>query len=170
MASIEDTLPYILKNEGLFIDNPIDPGGATMKGITLRMLSSYLGRPATVQELKNMTDQTVTAIYKKYFYDPLRIAELPLVQGICLMDMGVNRGCESAIKNAQWALGIHQDGVMGDQTIQALSVADPRAFVLQFVTCLKESYIKIVEAKPNQISFLSGWMNRLLKMFTLVNS
>ena len=49
---IED---IVLVNEGSFTDNPVDPGGPTNFGVTLHTYSGFLGRPATTDELKAMT-------------------------------------------------------------------------------------------------------------------
>ena len=62
--NFEKSLEIILHHEGGFVDHPEDPGGATNKGITLDTYSGYLGRKATVDELKNIPDDHVKDIYK----------------------------------------------------------------------------------------------------------
>jgi len=38
MARFEDALPTVLRHEGLYSEDPADPGGATNYGISLRFL------------------------------------------------------------------------------------------------------------------------------------
>ena len=60
MASIDKLIPFILKWEGGFVNDPTDRGGATNKGVTIATYEAYcrqkgLPRP-TVEQLKNIPD------------------------------------------------------------------------------------------------------------------
>ena len=41
MADIKKLIPFLLKWEGGFVNDPVDLGGATNKGITIKTFISY---------------------------------------------------------------------------------------------------------------------------------
>ena len=56
----ESSLAHVLKSEGLWSDNPLDSGGATMKGITLAVFKEWKrNQYLTKDDLKNISDQDV---------------------------------------------------------------------------------------------------------------
>ena len=71
MAALISVLPHVLKSEGGFVNHPNDRGGATNMGITLRTFERYLGRPASINELKNIDDKQVMDIYEKRYFKPM---------------------------------------------------------------------------------------------------
>ena len=72
-ASLRETLHY----EGGWSDHPKDPGGATMKGITLETFRRY--RPmATKAELRAISDADVERIYRAGYADPVAFDALPV--------------------------------------------------------------------------------------------
>ncbi len=42
--NFKDSLDYVLKHEGGWADNPKDPGGVTMKGVTLATYRRNFGK------------------------------------------------------------------------------------------------------------------------------
>ena len=64
-----EALAHTLQFEGGWANNPNDPGGATMKGITQRTFNQYLGRQASQEELRHISDAEVAAIYRKLYWD-----------------------------------------------------------------------------------------------------
>src|SRR5665213_3230783 len=93
MASIVPAMPYMLLNEGGYVNNPHDPGGPTNLGITIHTLSAYLGRPASIADVKALTIATVTPIYKHNYWDMLNLDSIT-DQGCAtaIFDMCVNFG------------------------------------------------------------------------------
>ena len=55
MANHKILAPFILSHEGGFSNNPKDPGGATMRGVTLATSRSVYGSKKTVADLKRIT-------------------------------------------------------------------------------------------------------------------
>jgi len=84
------------RGEAGFVDNPHDPGGPTNKGITLRTLSSYLNRAASLGELRNLSDATAGAIYKSRYWDPLHLDNISVGLDLMLFDISVNSGPKEA--------------------------------------------------------------------------
>ena len=63
-------------SEGGWSDHPSDPGGATMKGVTLRTYAAWRklhGQPEpTKADLKVISDDEVSAIFKAQYWDAAR--------------------------------------------------------------------------------------------------
>ncbi|TJX19974.1 MAG: hypothetical protein E5W21_34525, partial [Mesorhizobium sp.] len=57
------SLALVLKSEGGWSDNPADPGGATMKGVTLANFRRYVKASATKADLRKISDEQVATVY-----------------------------------------------------------------------------------------------------------
>ena len=71
MNVFEKAMEFVLPHEGGFVHHKNDRGGATNKGITQNTLSGYLGRKATIDDVKNLDTDTARDIYKTMFFDPI---------------------------------------------------------------------------------------------------
>ena len=71
MADIKKLIPFILKWEGGFVNDPDDLGGATNKGVTIGTFEGFCktkGRPKpTVTDLKNISDEDWEEIIKSLY-------------------------------------------------------------------------------------------------------
>ena len=54
MANVEHLAPLILKWEGRFVNDPLDHGGATNKGVTIATYRQVYGQYKTVEDLKKI--------------------------------------------------------------------------------------------------------------------
>jgi lysozyme family protein len=93
----EDFFPRVMEfvyaREGGFANHSQDPGGATNMGITIGTLSRWLGRKATVEDVKNLTKEEATKIYRAYYWEPSgasKATDYPTA--LLLMDSGVLHG------------------------------------------------------------------------------
>lgn len=141
-------LDHILKYEGGYVDHPSDPGGATNMGITIGTLSSWLGRPASKQEVKDLTRRQVEAIYRNNYWNVVKGDRLADGFDLVVFDAGVNSGPSRGVKWFQKALGggVDVDGIMGSQT---MNEADAKA----------DGVAVIQKACANRLSFLKGLTN-----------
>lgn len=169
-ADIEDALIFTLKNEGGYVDNIHDSGGATNKGITIGRFSEYLGRKATKEEVKNIDHETVKLIYKKYYWDVMNLDKL-IDQSIAtaLFDMGVLCGTGTAARLCQEALGIAQTKKMDADTIDKLNAITDEAFIPKFAEKNIQRFEAIVQNKPTQKVFLKGWKSRANRLLSLID-
>lgn len=169
-ASFETALTYCLGNEGLFVDNPLDRGGPTYKGITIGLLQRYRGRPVTTLELKSLSDQDIRDIYFALFWEPLKISGLPQVIATAILDTAINQGQIPSIKLAQAALGpqILPDGILGPESLKSLDQVDPKMFIYAYVGEIQDKFARICKNAPNQTVFLEGWLRRSRRLFSLV--
>src|SRR5215813_7527318 len=94
MADIFDAcLAFTLREEGGYVDDPNDPGGATNMGITLATYRQWSDDPALgPAQVRGMTLRTARAIYRSLYWNPLRADALPAGVDLSVFDMGVNAG------------------------------------------------------------------------------
>lgn len=114
-------LAATLAHEGGWSKHPDDPGGATMKGVTLRVYSDWLGRQATEAELRAIPDEHLDAIYRTGYWDKVRGNDLPAGVDMVVFDMAVNAGPGVAARMLQRLVGAQPDGAIGPRTLAAVS-------------------------------------------------
>lgn len=133
--NLEQSIKHLLGNEGGYSNNPADPGGETMYGVTLRVARAY-GYTGT---MKDLPWRTAMDIYTKNYWAPIKADQLPDALRFHVFDAAVNSGPGQAVKWIQRAAGITQDGLIGPQTISAASRVTPAqysAIRLRFMTDL----------------------------------
>lgn len=124
-------LPYTLaqecprpndwSNPANFSDDPHDPGGATMCGITQGEYNAYrnsLHEPE--QDVQQITQSEGQAIYQANYWRP-HCPQLPIGLDLSFFDSSVNMGMKQATEILQFALEIAVDGVWGPQTAGAVA-------------------------------------------------
>ncbi len=172
MTNFEWAMNQILSVEGGFSNDPLDRGGITNFGITQSLMSSYLGRTATIEDMKALTPEKAAEIYCRFFWDPMLLDQVkdPRIAYI-LFDQAVNRGVRVAVKNMQETLNknlktpdILEDGMMGPRTITILNDQDPTELGLWYIERCQAAYARVVEYNQSQSRFLRGWLARTHKL------
>ena len=125
----EKCLKFTLQFEGGFVNNPKDPGGPTNLGVTQATLSNFIGRQATIAEVKALTAATVAPIYKLKFWDHVGGDNLPEGIDLAVFDFGVHSGPSRGVMGLQRALNLADDGKPGPVTFAAAGKADAKATV-----------------------------------------
>lgn len=166
MADYRILKPFILKWEGGFVNDPNDSGGATNKGVTLATYRRYKGEDATVADLKAITDEDWTAIYKQMYWDKFKADQIAsqTVANLCVDWLWMSG--TKAIKYVQRLIGATEDGIVGKQTLARLN-AKGDGLVLPIYNYRKDFYHRIVASRPSQKRFLRGWINRLNALMEL---
>src|SRR5688500_7220555 len=96
MITDQSIIDMILRHEGgRFTDDPTDAGGPTRWGITIPVLSQFLGRKATKADIIALTMDTASRIYRMLFVAPF--SRLPDPLRVNVIDMGVNAGQKRAV-------------------------------------------------------------------------
>jgi lysozyme family protein len=124
-ANFEACLSLVLRHEGGWSDHPRDPGGATMKGVTLATYTDFLGRPATKAELKAIPDQHLETIYWHGYWVPCRCDDLAAGLDYAVFDAAVNSGPKRAAQWLQRVAGAVVDGQVGPATLAAVNKLEP---------------------------------------------
>ncbi|MDX8438343.1 glycoside hydrolase family 108 protein [Mesorhizobium australafricanum] len=152
-------LALVLKSEGGWSDNPADPGGATMKGVTLANFRRYVKADATKADLRKITDEQCATVYRRFYWDAIAGAELPDGVDYAVFDFAVNSGPGRAAKYLQAACGpsVSQDGRIGPATLAAVHAKPPAVII----DTLCDARLKFLERLPTWPSFGRGWQSRV---------
>ena len=151
--TFNEIIETVLEHEGGYVNDPKDLGGETKYGITKRFYPDV--------DIKNLTIEQATEIYKKDYWDKNRVESLPQNLWHIYFDMCVNMGKRTAVKVLQRAAvnrgrNIEVDGGLGPMTIKALKGVEidrVRAYRVKF-------YVDLITAKPEQEKFFLGWFRR----------
>lgn len=171
--------------EGGYVNDPIDKGGETYKGIARKKNPQWKGWKI-VDELKaqrnfpdnlknhKLLNDLVPDFFKEVFWDTNNLDAVNN-QAIAneMYDTGVNAGSGYAAISLQRALNVTNmngklygdlkvDGNIGPVTVNCLN-NHPRIYnVLKALNVLQGAkYIDICEANPTQERFFHGWMERV---------
>jgi lysozyme family protein len=176
MAKFEDSVGYVMSNEGLGSDHPNDPGGVTYWGISIRFLES-VGEAGDIDKDGDVDADDVRALrrvdaivfYAERFWKPLSLDRLRS-QAVAtrVLDIAVNAGNTRAVKVLQKAVNsmtdegmrLKVDGKLGPKTRGAANSLDD----VELMAALREKhaafYKAIAKRNPALEVFLNGWLKR----------
>lgn len=164
-----ETSPYenikasVLESEGGFSNIAEDKGGATNRGVTLSTYSNFLGRPASVEELKNISDKDVDAIFNRYYKEAggNKIKD-PRIQEV-LTDQNYNKGT-AFLNRINDMLGTPRGASLSDEAIDKINQMNPDEFLTKVLSDERELYKQIARKDPSQKKFSEGWDARIQKL------
>lgn len=155
-GNFDACLAVTLPHEGGWSDHAKDPGGATMKGITLATFRRW--KPmATKAELRAISDADVRMIYAQDYWKPVRGNDLPAGVDLAVFDYGVNSGPLRAKKTLQSTVGVTADGQIGSETLLACK-AKPAADIVKGVCARRLSFLRGLKTFS---TFGKGWARRV---------
>lgn len=173
MAEFDKSIFHVLKNEGGFIDDPDDPGGATNYGLSRRWLTEHgidLGRGPgiiTVSDVKVLTLDLAKQLYYDHFWRPYCFSWLlDQVVATKVFDMTVNMGSVQAFKLVRNALidyrewDLPRTGLMDEALLEALNSIQPYRSLPAIIKESIRFYQVLAHVKPRQAKFLPGWIKR----------
>lgn len=153
MADFDRAFSALVENEGGYSNNPADPGGETMWGITQRVARSH-GYAGSMRELPL---SIARAIAKAEYWDPVKGDQLPEPLGFQVFDGAYNSGVAQASKWLQQAAGVTADGVIGPATLAAVAAAPALSLVAKY----NAARLLFLAKLPTWPSFGKGWANRI---------
>lgn len=175
LSSFDKAFAYTIVNEGSYSDHPADKGGATSGyGVTINELARWRKRPASKQDVKNMTEAEAKEIYTAWYWQPLGCHKIEAVNvAICMFDIGIVRGIGVPPKYAQRICNSHGfvlavDGHVGPKTLAAINSVSPATFIHEFAALTESGFRQIVQNNPSQAVFLKGWVRRAQRLLTLI--
>jgi len=155
--NFQRALSLVLKSEGLWSDNPADPGGATMKGVTLANFRRFVKPDATKADLRKITDEQVAQVYRRFYWDAISGSQLPGGIDYAVFDFAVNSGPDRAAKYLQGVVGAKQDGKIGPATLAAVKTM-MRATVINDLCDKRMAFLKGLKTWK---TFGKGWTSRV---------
>lgn len=176
MSNFDTAIITVLKHEGLFTNDPQDPGGATNYGVSLRWLKSVGDLNADgfmdgdfdhdgdvdVDDIKKMTKEDAIQLYRTHWWDNYsyeRITNQLIATKV--FDFAVNMGSKPAHRCLQRAIravnGIRllEDGIIGMKSLEAINTVYPDILLAAFKSEAAGFYRSL-----NKPHFIDGWLNR----------
>lgn len=134
MADFKISYAKTAINEGGYTNNPDDSGNwtggkkgvgnlvGTKNGVSAPVLSSFLRRNATIEDMKNISVDTCMTIYRKEYWNAIHGDEI-ISQEIAdsLYDSAVNFGVSAAVKIFQKSVSVPDTGKMDTLTLNKLN-------------------------------------------------
>lgn len=146
----------LMEHEGGYSNNPADPGGETMYGVTARVArkNGYTG------QMKELPLAIAKRIAKTEYWDAVRADALPDRVRFDVFDTCYHSGPDRAIKLLQQALGFvgrDVDGIFGKNTLARAMAANPDELDKKF-----NGYrLRFLASLGTWPSFSKGWVRRI---------
>lgn len=147
--NFDSAFEKVLGHEGGYVNHPLDPGTETKFGISKRTYP--------YEDIKNLTLVRAKDIYRKDFWDKAKCDKMPPAVAYAVFDAAVNSGISQSIKWLQRALGVTADGVVGPQTLTAITWANSEALLARFLGH-RLAFMTDLVTWP---SFGKGWSRRI---------
>ena len=125
--SFDTSIGRLLVNEGGYVNDPRDPGGETIWGVSRRSFPNFNGG-----DFRNATKEQAKDLYRTEFWDKVHADTLPALLQFQALDFAVNCGIGTAIRKLQAAAGVADDGVWGPHTQVAVAAMHPTALTFRF--------------------------------------
>ena len=161
MPNPQILIPFIKSWEGAYVNHPLDKGGPTNMGITLRVYRAVYGSKATIADLKALSEQEWQHIFLSLYWNAVKAPHIQS-QAIAnlLVDYAWGSGVNTAIRALQKILSTKADGIMGTKTISALNSRKPQLVFELLHKARTQKFLSIVKKSPAQEVFLAGWLRR----------
>lgn len=145
----KQALHFVLNQEGGFVDDPDDRGGATNKGVTQGTYDAYRkSNKKIIQTVKNITDAEVSDIYYNNYWLKAGCDKMTPIFAVIAFDTGVN---------------------MGIGKIKEFMKAAEYKSTDKFLLARIGKYVEFARV-GNQKKFLLGWLNRVFKLIEFVKT
>jgi Putative secretion activating protein len=166
MADVNKLVPFILKWEGGFVNDPHDLGGATNKGITIGTYRTYcqkkgLPKPE-IPELKKIPDKHWTDILKSMYWDRWKADRIKDQSVANILVDWVWASGSYGIKLPQKLLRVAVDGMVGPITLNAVNTYPDQRELFDNIRTERLAFIdRIVQSRPVNRKYERGWKNRI---------
>ena len=158
--NFDKSFALVLKSEGGYVNNPKDPGGETMMGVTKAAWSTWLKKTIMPGEMAKLTIVDITPFYKALYWDKSYCPKLPTGLDYMVFDASVNMGVGQSIRLLQKSLGCVADGAIGPNTMKAINDADVKTLIDKY-SAQKEMFYKSLGTFA---TFGRGWMSRVAQV------
>jgi lysozyme family protein len=153
-----------------YTDRPNDRGGPTRYGVTQALLSAFMGRPVTKDEMKALTlDLAIDVLHSEFCFKPKFYHVFDRLVRLCAIDFAIHSGAARGVRSLQYAAlpGPPYDGVLGPITARAANTADPEQIRRDMIAYRQRFLAKVVAQHPSQLEHLEGWIARTTTLLEL---
>jgi hypothetical protein len=137
LDNFEHALGFVLPHEGGYNNRKGD--SPTNYGIKQSVYSDYLGRPATIDDIKNMPMEHAKEIYRKQYWNPIEAHGLDLKPSVVAFDAAVNQG----------------------PTFARSMVGSTQGDIEKMLEARQQRYNEVIKNNPSKRRFKAGWDNRM---------
>ena len=161
MIGFDEVFTRLIGHEGGFSDDPKDPGNWTggRPGVG-KLLGTKYGIAANTYpdlDIKSLTLDQAKAIYRRDWWDKIHADQLPGAVAFQLWDFAVNAGITRAVISLQRAVGVADDGKLGQRTVAAVN-AMPVPDVLARFNAERLEFYASLSTWP---TYGKGWARRV---------
>ena len=154
--NFDKCMEMLLVHEGGYVNHPSDPGGMTNLGVTKKTYDHHHATDIDEEGMRNLTVQDVMPIYRTNYWERCRCQDLPSGVDWAVFDWAVNSGPGRSVKALQRAVGAFEDGIIGAQTLMAVTASQPHE-IINRIAVHRDSYYR--ELKHFD-TFGRGWIRR----------
>lgn len=168
MANIKDLVAFISRWEGGYVNDPADSGGPTNIGVTLdtwRKTGYDKNGDGIINEADVMRithEEMLQVVLKPHYWD---IWQADLIHNQSIANLVVDWTWLSGVRTiplVQEILGVKQDGIVGNQTLNALNSNPDQRLLFDAIKTKRVSDIHAICNKyPKNLRFKRGWLNRI---------
>lgn len=152
MPDFDKAFELVVGHEGGFVNDPADPGGRTIYGITERDHPDlWTAGPPSLNVCKQR--------YREQYWEPIKGDQLPWPMSLFVFDAAVNQGAKPAVMMLQRALDTAQDGILGRQTL-ALAAKATDWHLGRYMAFRALRY----QGTRNFDRFGEGWLTRIFRV------
>lgn len=162
-SNFDQSLALTLGYEGLFSDDPSDPGKATMCGITQAVYDvDRARRGLPLQSVRLSTEGERADIYRSRYWSRCSCDLLPMGVDYAVFDFAVNSGVSRAVTTMQQIIGAHPDGVAGRYTIAAVQSYVDQYNATALTDAICRARVVFLQGLSTFARFGAGWLTRVV--------
>lgn len=167
MADYKNIIAFIKRAEGGYVNDPLDIGGETNKGVTYKTWISVFGNNAH-EKFMIMNDEDWGVIFKKNYWNQMlgdqihsqRIADI-IVDWVWGSGKHYSEADVQDILIHAFDQHISEDGNFGPATINSINSVDEQKLWDEIIAKRLWFFNQCVISHPTNKKFLAGWKNRL---------
>lgn len=155
-----EALPFILKEEGGYVNDPQDSGGATNKGVTQKTYDAFRKSQGYEERaVRYLTKEEASKIYAG-IWESCKASKLPNGLNVLHFDFAVNAGNKQAAKILQRTVGVEDDGIIGPVTLEKIMSTNTEDMIHEYSEFRRVFYRSLATARQKDLKFLKGWLLR----------
>jgi lysozyme family protein len=147
----------LLGNEGGYVDNPADPGGATNWGITQAVARAH----GYAGDMRELPQSLAESIAKAEYWDAVQGDQLPAPLDFQVLDGAYNSGTGQSARWLQRLIGVAIDGDIGPLTIKAVQSMCELHGVDTLILGYNAQRLDFLTSLNTWETFGRGWANRI---------
>lgn len=188
MADSTESIKRVIGYEGVYDNDPIDPGGETVFGITRKYQPNWEGWKRVDEIKKSSTGPLVSllsadpeikrcvnayyiSLWESFFLSQIQSQAL----ADCIYNGCINQGAGRTLKWLQYCVNalskstddVSEDGVMGVGTINQISALESEGKADLLLELLKAqriaAYTVTVHNREDSLKYIKGWLSRINK-------